>query len=253
VFIFIFYKENNKMPQHTNTLLLLLLLALAHHRTSAQKWTQGYLAEYFHQCEPGSFVDEQMKDENFTPEVVCSDIATNGCDTPNLDFTNKNPTCQHWRGTTCGLEGGFPGVKLPDEFSARYTGLLTPPLSGEYEFCLDSDDGSKLWINGVMVADDNAIHGMGWPECGKITLSKNQPADLQVNYYENDGLVRDFFFLLLSSFVFLLSSSFFKKRKKNWLTFLLLLLRLSSVSKKKNKKHHHAITGWSPPVLASSW
>jgi len=38
------------------------------------------------------------------------------------------------------------------------------------------------------VADDNSIHGMGWPECGTITLTKDTPVDLQVNYYENDGL-----------------------------------------------------------------
>ena len=127
-------------------MLALLFISMLHHTLGGPtSWTQGYLAEYFHQCEPGSFVDEQMKDETFTPEVVCGDMATNGCDTPNLDFTNKESTCKSWRGTKCGLEGGFPGVKLPDEFSARHTGILAPPVSGEYEFCLDSDDGSKLW------------------------------------------------------------------------------------------------------------
>jgi hypothetical protein len=172
-------------------MLPLLLLALTTTVISAApttSWTQGYLAEYFHQCEPGSFVDEQMKDANFIPEVTCADQDINGCTTLNLDFTNKEPKCDAWRGTECGFEGGFPGVKIPDEFSARYTGKMTPPETGTYEFCLDSDDGSKLWVNGIMVADDNGVHGMGWPECGTVDLTANIKVDIQVNYYENDGL-----------------------------------------------------------------
>lgn len=105
--------------------------------TSSSAWTQGYLAEYFHQCEPGSFVDQQMKDDVFEPEVVCENLDKNGCHTPNLDFTNGKTTCKAWRGTHCGFEGGFPGVKIPDEFSARYTGKLKIPSTGTYEFCLD--------------------------------------------------------------------------------------------------------------------
>ena len=167
------------------TILLLLFTTTTASPTS---WTQGYLAEYYHQCEPGSFVDEQMKDAVFTPEIICADKEINGCETKLIDFNNNEPTCKAWRGTQCGFEGGFPDVKIPDAFSARYTGKLTPPVTGKYEFCLDSDDGSKLWIDGTMVADDNSIHGMGWPECGEIDLTVGIQVDLQVNYYENDGL-----------------------------------------------------------------
>ena len=39
-----------------------------------------------------------------------------------------------------------------------------------------------------MVADDNSIHGMGWPECGTIDLVAGKTATIQVNYFENDGL-----------------------------------------------------------------
>ena len=170
------------------TVLTILLLLFTTTTASPTSWTQGYLAEYYHQCEPGSFVDEQMKDAVFTPEIICADKETNNCETKLIDFNNNEPTCKAWRGTQCGFEGGFPDVKIPDAFSARYTGKLTPPVTGKYEFCLDSDDGSKLWIDGTMVADDNSIHGMGWPECGEIDLTVGIQVDLQVNYYENDGL-----------------------------------------------------------------
>ena len=167
---------------------LLLTATFATTATATPSWTQGYLAEYFHQCEPGSFVDKMMTDDSFEPELVCEDMATNGCDTLTLDFTNKKPGCQAWRGTECGMEGGFPGVNMPDSFSAKYTGHLDIPTTGSYEFCLDSDDGSKIWVDGTMVADDNSVHGMGWPECGTIDLVAGKTVTIQINYYENDGL-----------------------------------------------------------------
>lgn len=157
---------------------------------AAGAWTQGYLAEYFHSCEPGSFVDALMADASLEPEIICSDKIKDGCDTPQLDFTNGGPGCAAWRGTQCGFEGGFPGVKIPDQFSARYTADLAVPATGDYTFCLDSDDGSKLWIDGVEVVDDNSLHGIGWPECSKtpVALTKDTPAKIQVNYFENTGL-----------------------------------------------------------------
>ena len=59
------------------TVLTILLLLFTTTTASPTSWTQGYLAEYYHQCEPGSFVDEQMKDAVFTPEIICADKETN--------------------------------------------------------------------------------------------------------------------------------------------------------------------------------
>ena len=147
-------------------------------------WDQGYLAEYFHQCEPGSFVDTADDDPNVLPEktVVATEL--------NFVFTDSAGGCADWRGTQgCGLEGGFPGVGIPDQFAAKYTGFVTIPTSGDYDFCLDSDDGSKLWIAGAEIVDDNGVHGLGWPQCGTVEgLKKGQKVTVKVKYFENDGL-----------------------------------------------------------------
>lgn len=41
-----------------------------------------------------------------------------------------------------------------DFFSVRWTGYLYVPRPGPYEFRLDSDDGSRMWIDGESVIDD---------------------------------------------------------------------------------------------------
>ena len=37
---------------------------------AAGAWTQGYLAEYFHSCEPGSFVDALMADASLDKNKI---------------------------------------------------------------------------------------------------------------------------------------------------------------------------------------
>ncbi|MEK7995462.1 MAG: LamG-like jellyroll fold domain-containing protein, partial [Planctomycetota bacterium] len=65
------------------------------------------------------------------------------------------------------------GGHRADDFAFRFFGYIVVPVSGEITFYLRSDDGSQLRINGVMVVDNDGLHGTeGFPgDAGKITLA----------------------------------------------------------------------------------
>ncbi len=45
-----------------------------------------------------------------------------------------------------------------NDMALRFTGFLRLPATGEYTFHLHSDDGSRLWIDGKLAADNDGIH-----------------------------------------------------------------------------------------------
>ncbi len=49
-------------------------------------------------------------------------------------------------------------TKLKDHFALRFDGHIQIPLDGNYLFLLHSDDGSKLYIDGKVVIDNDGIH-----------------------------------------------------------------------------------------------
>ena len=56
---------------------------------------------------------------------------------------------------------GFPGVTDRFEwFAIDYQGRIMLPQAGTYTFRLSSDDGSKLFIDGRELIDNDGIHGM---------------------------------------------------------------------------------------------
>jgi formylglycine-generating enzyme required for sulfatase activity len=65
---------------------------------------------------------------------------------------------------------GFPGSpSLQEWFQINFTGNLEVVTSGDYNIRVLSDDGAKLWIDGVLIIDNDGVHN---PE------SKNQNINL---------------------------------------------------------------------------
>jgi hypothetical protein len=58
----------------------------------------------------------------------------------------------------------------PDFFGYVFTGFLKVPMDGDYTFSLDSDDGSRLTIDGSVVAEYDGIHGEGKPKSATVRL-----------------------------------------------------------------------------------
>ncbi|UYZ63637.1 sugar-binding protein [Hymenobacter weizhouensis] len=77
----------------------------------------------------------------------------------------------------------------PDYFGFTFTGYVRVPTAGRYRFYLNSDDGSKLFIQNREVVSFDGLHGRTWgPEpSDTITLAAGWHP-LTVTYFERTGL-----------------------------------------------------------------
>jgi fibronectin-binding autotransporter adhesin len=82
---------------------------------------------------------------------------------------------------------------LPDagiastNFTVRWLGqVLTPSTTGTYLFGMDSDDGARIWVNGVLVLDDwiTQSHSL---KSGLIDLAADTRYDIVVEYFQQTG------------------------------------------------------------------
>ena len=83
--------------------------------------------------------------------------------------------------------GGSPEPGIgSDGFSARYTGQVQAPTSGEYTFTTTSDDGVRLFVDGKLLVDNWTDHGPT-DDSGTITLEAGKKYDVRLDYFENGG------------------------------------------------------------------
>jgi len=74
----------------------------------------------------------------------------------------------------------------PNQWSARWTGTLVPPATGEYTFSLTSDDGSRLLVNGARIID-NWRDQAPTTGTGTVSLTAGQAVTIEVDFYQNAG------------------------------------------------------------------
>ena len=72
-----------------------------------------------------------------------------------------------------------------DNFAARWTGQLVVRAGGTYKFFTESDDGSKLYINGELVVDNDGLHAPLTKE-GTIDLEAGE-YEIKVLFFEHQG------------------------------------------------------------------
>jgi len=83
--------------------------------------------------------------------------------------------------------GGSPDPSLGgDTFSVRWRGRVKPRLTERYTFYVHSDNGARLWVNGLLVIDDWVEHPPH-EVSGVIDLEANREYDLRLEYFENAG------------------------------------------------------------------
>lgn len=71
----------------------------------------------------------------------------------------------------------------PDNFGYVFTGFLKVPAAGDYTFVLDSDDGSRLTIDGRAVLLYDGIHGQGSPQSATIHLPAGR-LPIRLDYFQ---------------------------------------------------------------------
>lgn len=72
-----------------------------------------------------------------------------------------------------------------DDFSIRYSGYIQIDTEGSYTFFTSSDDGSKLFIDGTEVVDNDGNHGTQ-ERSGNISLTTGLH-DITILFFENGG------------------------------------------------------------------
>ncbi len=80
---------------------------------------------------------------------------------------------------------GFPTAKMEsvvDNFAIRFRGRLAIETSGTYTFALNSDDGSKLYINQNLVVDNDGIHTPRYVQ-GSLKLAAGMH-HIEIHYFQ---------------------------------------------------------------------
>lgn len=81
---------------------------------------------------------------------------------------------------------GFEGINRRHEaFAIRFTGFLQIDANGEYTFALNSNDGSRLFIDDKLVVDNGGNHGMQERQ-GIVNLEKGLHS-IRVEYFDAGG------------------------------------------------------------------
>jgi hypothetical protein len=71
-----------------------------------------------------------------------------------------------------------------EAFGFVYDGFLIAPADGKYTFHLDSDDGSRLTVDGKTVITYDGIHGMGKVQSKSVELKKGR-LPIKLEYFQN--------------------------------------------------------------------
>jgi len=71
-----------------------------------------------------------------------------------------------------------------EAFGFVFEGFLIVPQDGQYAFYLDSDDGSRLSIDGKAILTYDGIHGMGKVQKANIALKKGR-LPIKLEYFQN--------------------------------------------------------------------
>ncbi len=82
--------------------------------------------------------------------------------------------------------GVFAGSGLSDDVGAVFEGQILFPAPGVWTLFTNSDDGSRLLVDGVEIVDNDGLHGMQ-ERSGTIQVDQIGPRDVRVEFFERGG------------------------------------------------------------------
>lgn len=126
----------------------------------------GVLGEYFNQV------------DTTAPQIPTSWVPVGTRIDPNIDV--------NWDYTTPGI-----GNLGTTNYSVRWTGTITPATTEPYTLCTATDDGVRLWLDGVLVVDawyDQITPGGVQGHCtAAANWVAGDPHSIRFEYYQRDG------------------------------------------------------------------
>jgi fibronectin-binding autotransporter adhesin len=106
----------------------------------------------------------------------------------NIDFTQLN-TVRDDSTVNFPDETTFPfysGSSKTNQISTRWVGQVLTTVAGAYVFTVKSDDGARLWVNGVLMVDSWILQG-STAHSGTNTLASNTRYDIVLEWFNNAG------------------------------------------------------------------
>ena len=163
----------------------------------AAKYTFASLADFLrdpHQVRPSGRMPSLNLDAGEAREIahyLLKDLT--GEAAPNLAFSayegwwNELPDFAALTSVKTGAAVGFDieVATRGNGTALRFEGVLQIDRDGRYNFRLTSDDGSRLWIDGEQVADNDGVHP-AQSASGRVRLTKG-PHPIVVEYFNGGG------------------------------------------------------------------
>jgi beta-glucosidase len=72
-----------------------------------------------------------------------------------------------------------------DEYSARWTGQIVPPVTGRYELTVTGDDGFRLALDGKTLVDEWTTTSRARARKAVVDLVAGKPYDVRLEYFES--------------------------------------------------------------------
>jgi len=99
-------------------------------------------------------------------------------------FTRTDPTVNFNWGSAA------PDTGMgPDTYSIRWTGQIRASITGDYQFCIEGNDGARMWLNGVQILNHWTNGGL-FEECASVTLQAGSENDVTLDYFEDTATAR---------------------------------------------------------------
>jgi beta-glucosidase len=84
------------------------------------------------------------------------------------------------------VPGFAQGAFKSDNFSARWTGFLTPVDSADYRIGMKADDGFRLWIDGKLILDKWMNHSTA-TSLADLHLERDRKYAIKIEYFQGTG------------------------------------------------------------------
>jgi glucose/arabinose dehydrogenase len=99
---------------------------------------------------------------------------------PNVVRTDATVNYASTSSAWAGLDSRFANT-----FATRHTGYLNVPAAGSYTLFVNSDDGSRVWLDGELIIDNNGLHSMRERSATRTLTAGNHT--LRTEFFENSG------------------------------------------------------------------